>query len=224
MAISSISSNIAREVFHTSLAGVAAKGVGSSFRVWDDRNAPSPIQKNTIKREAATLAMVSAFTAGIDLAGQKITQKAAQIPALKTTLEKAAHHRILIKAVPVSLGILMAELLSRKLAPRNIWSEDGQLNESVLDSDSDSDDEDIDALDKADHKAPDTSAEQPSGTRNKKTAHAHVHPKPLPLTFAQAGASQQYAPFPSFMPFPASSLSNPFQQMAFTRLPSFTGL
>jgi hypothetical protein len=215
MAVSLISSSIAREIFHTSLASVSAKGVGSAFRVWDDRHAPDQVKVNTIKREAVILGMVSAFTAGVDWFGQMITQKAAQNATLKTMMNKVAHHRILIKAVPVTLGILMAEAFSRKLAPRDIWSEDGHLNESILDSDdSEADESDKEALSVA-------SEPKLSGTE-KKTSRPSA--KRLPLTFAQAAPSLQCSPFPACPPLPTSSLPNPFYPVSFPQLSPSAGL
>lgn len=214
MAVSLISSSIAREIFHTSLASVSAKGVGSAFRVWDDRHAPDPVKVNTIKREAVTLGMVSAFTAGVDWFGQMASQKAAQSATLKTLMNKVAHHRILIKAVPVTLGILMAEAFSRKLAPRDIWSEDGQLNESILDSD------DTEA-EESDKEASPVASEPKLSSTEKKTSRPPA--KRLPLTFAQAAPSQQYSHFPAGPLFPTPSLSNPFHQVGFPQLSPLAG-
>jgi hypothetical protein len=224
MAISPISSSIAREVFHTSLAGVGAKGVGSSFRVWDDRNAPDKVKVNTIKREVATLGMVSSFTAGIDWVGQMVRQKAVQNATLKNLVNKVAHHQTLIKAVPVSLGILMAEAFSRKLAPRNIWSEDGELNESILDSEDDKAHDEKDEKDEKDAKASPVASKSKLPGTEKKTPHPPA--KRLPLTFAQASPpSLQYNPFPpAISPLPTSPLSNPFYPAVLPRFSPPAGL
>lgn len=226
MAISPVSTRIAREVFHTSLAGVATKGVGSTFRVWDDRHAPRRVKTNTLKREAATLGMVSVFTAGIDLAGQKIAQKAAQNPALKALIAKGAKNHILYKAVPVTLGIAMAEILSRKWAPRDIWDEDGHLDDSV--SKLDDDDDDHEDWDDDDRLKFSQNNQDRMNSAEKKTALREA--KRLPLTFAQAAPSQPGKslspgpfPVPSATPFTASPLVNPFNQVVFPQLPQAHG-
>jgi hypothetical protein len=211
MAINPVTTSVAREVLHTALAGVATKGVGSGYRVWDDRNAPWRVKKNTIQRESATLGMVSAFTAALDWLGHQFNLKHIPFKGLKTFLQKAASHQILLKAIPITLGIFAAEAISRKVAPRNLWKPGGELDESVIegDRDLDEDDRDEDAIqDKA---------------LQKKMSEAHHSIKHQPLTFAQSGSGMDSRPsplatpvFPQYIPryFPSGlashSAHNPF--------------
>ncbi|WP_303673568.1 hypothetical protein [Vampirovibrio chlorellavorus] len=184
MAINPVTTSIAREVFHTALAGVATKGVGSGYRVWDDRNAPWRVKKNTIQREAATLGMVSAFTAALDWLGHQFNLKHIPFQGLKNLLQKAAGHQVLLKAVPITLGIFAAEAISRKVAPRNLWKPGGALDESVIEGDEDHDEEDGDKAairDKA---------------SEKKMSGGHHSIKQQPLTFAQSGPDTHSRPSP----------------------------
>jgi hypothetical protein len=204
MVVSPIRAALAGEAFYTALAGVATKGVGSGFRAWDDRNAPWQVKKNTLKREGITLAQVSVYTYVIDLLMQKLLPTAAdKIKGLashdaQALIQKAANQKILLKAIPVSAGIFLAETIGRKIAPRDIWDEDGQLNDTLIEQDDRDDDFDDDDLDEVTEKK----------THGPKA-------KSLPLTFAQAPVSSNHQtitpfPTPSFSPIPA----NPFSQVA----------
>ncbi len=188
MAISPVTTSVAREVFHTALAAVATKGVGSGYRVWDDRNAPWQVKKNTIQRESATLGMVSALTAALDWLGHQFSLKHIPFQGLKTLLQKAASHHILLKSIPITLGIFAAEAISRKVAPRNIWKPGGELNESVIEGDEDhsEDDGDEDAINAK------VAEKKMSGD-----AHSIKH---QPLTFAQSGPGSDNNPSPFTSP------------------------
>lgn len=205
MAINPVTTSIAREVFHTALAGVATKGVGSGYRVWDDRNAPWRVKKNTIQRESATLGMVSAFTAALDWLGHQFNLKHIPFQGLKNFLQKAAGHQVLLKAIPITLGIFAAEAISRKVAPRNLWKPGGALDESVIEGDEHHDEDDWDE-----------DARQDKALEKKMTGDHHSI-KQQPLTFAQAGPATHSSPFPLATPvfsqiipqFPLPALANP---------------
>lgn len=188
MAINPVTTSIAREVFHTALAGVATKGVGSGYRVWDDRNAPWQVKKNTIQRETATLGMVSAFTAALDWLGHQFNLKHIPFQGLRTFLQKAASHQVLLKAIPITLGIFAAEAISRKVAPRNLWKPGGELDESVIEGHDDHDEDD-----------PDEDAKNDKVAEKKMSGGAQVI-KHQPLTFAQSGPGSHSSPFSSTSP------------------------
>lgn len=203
MVVSPIRAALAGEAFYTALAGVATKGVGSGFRAWDDRNAPWQVKKNTLKREGITLAQVSVYTYMIDLLMQKLLPKATdKIKGMashdaQAFIQKAANQKILLKAIPVSAGIFLAETIGRKIAPRDIWDEDGQLNDKIIERDEQDDEFDDDDLEES---------------LEKKTHGPKA--KSLPLTFAQASVSSDHQtitpfPTPSFSPMP----TNPFSQV-----------
>lgn len=204
---------MAGEAAYTALAGVVTKGVGSGFRVWDDRNAPWQVKKNTLQREAITLAQVSVYTYLIDLAMQKVLPKAAdRIKGLashdaQALLKKAANQKILLKAIPVSAGIFLAETMGRKIAPRNIWDEDGKLNDEIAD-----------AHEGTDHPKSER-GETTEQASEKKTSGPKA--KPLPLTFAQAPVSPNHlTSLTPPTPFSPSQPGNPFSQVSLTR-PNF---
>lgn len=213
MVVSPIRAALAGEAFYTALAGVATKGVGSGFRAWDDRNAPWQVKKNTLKRESITLAQVSVYTYVIDLLMQKLLPKASDkmkgmaSQEAQAFIRKAANQKILLKAIPVSAGIFLAETIGRKIAPRDIWDEDGQLQDDIEGPkahDDDDRDESYASADATEKKTPGSKA------------------KPLPLTFAQAPVSAHYLTGSPVTPlswplFPANSAhpANPFSQVAF---------
>jgi hypothetical protein len=193
MVVSPIRAALAGEAFYTALAGVATKGVGSGFRAWDDRNAPWQVKKNTLKREGITLAQVSVYTYVIDLLMQKLLPTAAdKIKGLashdaQALIQKAANQKILLKAIPVSAGIFLAETIGRKIAPRDIWDEDGQLNDTLIEQDDRDDDFDDDDLDEV---------------TEKKTHGPKALPRFQPLPFRQSQPTRSVRwrfPIPSFV-------------------------
>lgn len=211
MAVSLVSKAFAGEAFYTAMAGVGAKGVGSGFRVWDDRHAPSQVKKNTLKREAATLTQVSAYTYLIDTVMQKLLGKGGQATSAmageissktQALIQKAANRKILLKAIPVSAGIFLAEAIGRKLAPREIWDEDGTLNDDISDSDDDAHeiDDDDDDDDDDEHKEKGWQAPYPGNPPNPVF-------KTFSPTFSQAANEQRRFDF-----IPKSLPLNPFSQ------------
>lgn len=206
MAVSLVSKAFAGEAFYTAMAGVATKGVGSGFRVWDDRHAPAPVKKNTLKREGMTLAQVSAYTYLIDWVMQKLMPKGVQVvkgmvgevsPKAQALMQKAANRKILLKAIPVSAGIFLAEAIGRKMAPRELWDEDGTLNDNI----SEPDDDDHEIEDDDDDDEPQRWQAACAGSSSIPAV------KAFPPTFAQAPVGQCSPDF-SQKPLPV----NPFIQ------------
>lgn len=110
-------------------AAVAAgpKSVGSFFRVYDDHNAPWDVKKNTMKRELFTVGQVSLYgvaiersVEGLKRVAQKMTVKG-ESNLLSTGLQKLQANQALFLIGLSCTANFIAESLSRKIAPRNIW-------------------------------------------------------------------------------------------------------
>lgn len=111
-------------------AGAAAlpKAVGSLFRCYDDRNAPWAIKKDTFKREALTVAQVSLYGAAIQR-GVKGLEKIATSMSQKGEsnlfaegLQKLQSNPAIFLLILMCTANFIAEVVSRIIAPRNIWN------------------------------------------------------------------------------------------------------
>ena len=125
MAISSVfsASSLGKAVF----AAAVPKSVGSAFRIGDDKKAPSEVRRSTILRESATLGQVSVYAALIDSSFNGLKQFAERMPKnggshlLVEGLHKMQSNKTLFLIGLSATANILAEAVSRKLAPRNIW-------------------------------------------------------------------------------------------------------
>jgi hypothetical protein len=126
-------SNIATKSSYSLLtaAAVAAgpKSVGAFFRIGDDSKAPWDVEKETIKRELATVGQVSLYGVAIERAVGGLTRIAERMTVhgesnlFSTALQKLqGNHALFLIGLSCTANVV-AETVSRKLAPRNIWKE-----------------------------------------------------------------------------------------------------
>ncbi len=207
------------------VTGGISKSAGSIYRLKDDHNAPHEVLENTKRREALTVTLTTlcsgAVKTGFDQAIALVVQKTeGQVQRVAKTMARNSNY---ITIPIIFIGSLMAECLSRKVAPRDIWTQDGAMKPSLTHQGpqahpAEVDDDDDDEADDDDHHTESRSAQQtasqPHWNPEKKTSRSLA--KPLPLTFAQASSSPlptrsdstqaQATPFTHpFLPF------NPFQ-------------
>ncbi len=102
----------------TTLAGAATKGIGSYFRIKDDKDAPDVVRVNTIRREGILLGLTTVFTAGSEMLRAGVT-KALQN---KYHFATSGAHWKLVAIAPISAGIFLAETVSRVIAPKTPWN------------------------------------------------------------------------------------------------------
>ncbi len=99
------------------------KAMGSIFRVTDDRHAPPAVQKNTVKRESLTVLLTSLCGGGVKVLYNSVVQHLKAVP--RSSLNQLGRQlERLNEPITVALicsGTLLAEFISRKIAPRNIW-------------------------------------------------------------------------------------------------------
>lgn len=111
-------------------SAVLTKGVGSAYRIHDDRKAPKHVRDTTIKREATTLLQLgvySAVTKVLLLDTLKASLADARDPLLKKMSQVLESKNGMLGAV-TALAVLsnaMAESISRKFAPRDVIWEKG---------------------------------------------------------------------------------------------------
>jgi len=110
-------------------ASVLPKAVGSGFRVKDDWQAPAEVRRNTMKREAMTLAQVSLYAVLIDSAFKGLKRMADGMAQrggghlLGAALRKLESRQAVFLIVLSCLANILAETVSRLVAPRNIWKD-----------------------------------------------------------------------------------------------------
>lgn len=169
--------------FQAALLGAIVKGIGSGWRVADDWYAPMKVRDGTIKRESAIVAQVSVYSYLLDMAWLGL-QKAFPAMAVeaKDSLAKG-----LLRSLPAAGGIFIAEAMSRKWAPRNLWNPDGTLKQEYKTG----------AQGNPAAQSPVESPKaEPARSVEKKSEHHSI--KRQPLTFAQAtpGPSSPVMPLP----------------------------
>ena len=208
MSASVIRSSIVRDAMHTAIAGALTKGVGSGFRIYDDRHAPKDVKRNTIRREAITVGQVSVYSFMMDTLGQKVVGAMKDRGLVnKQWLANIARHKTLLKIAPISAGIFLAEVVGRKFAPRDIW-EDPEIRE-VVSHHQDDDDDDEEAV----HRE-----ENPFFPSRKGARLSGEEPlQRSPITFANNPSAPRSSPSPCGKPpaCPPQGLpcSNPFQRV-----------
>ena len=110
-------------------ASALPKAVGSGFRIKDDWQAPADVRRNTIKREAMTLTQVSLYAVLIDSAFKGLKRMADGMAQrgggrlLGAALRKLESRQAVFLIVLSCLANILAETVSRLLAPRNIWKD-----------------------------------------------------------------------------------------------------
>jgi hypothetical protein len=110
-------------------ASALPKAVGSAFRVKDDWQAPADVRRNTIKREAMTLTQVSLYAVLIDSAFKGLKRMADEMAQrgsgrlLSAALRKLESRQAVFLIVLSCLANILAETVSRLVAPRNIWKD-----------------------------------------------------------------------------------------------------
>ena len=127
------------------MVSVVPKSVGSAFRVKDDRQAPWAVKKNTLRREGAILAQVTGYSIIIDRsvkALESLAQKMirnGEISLFPRLIQKLQGNKALFLIGLSASSNYIAESVSRKWAPRNIWEGGHSI---VAQKDSDDDDND----------------------------------------------------------------------------------
>jgi hypothetical protein len=128
MAVNSIAT---KSFLMAAAVAAAPKSVGGLFRVWDDHNAPWPIEKGTIKREGLTVAQVALYGVAIERAvkgmesiGRRLSH-GGESNLLSDGLRKLQGNQALFLIGLSCTANFIAEAVSRKLAPRNIWNKPG---------------------------------------------------------------------------------------------------
>jgi hypothetical protein len=103
------------------------KSAGSIVRVHDDKNAPQPILHDTIKREALTLAQVGLYGAIIKVVGDHVATNIERWvekngPAIaRKGFNVLKRNQAFLMAVIAFAASILAEVVSRVFAPRDIW-------------------------------------------------------------------------------------------------------
>lgn len=101
-------------------AAVVTKGVGSGMRVYADWKGHAPVEtvKNTAKREGTLLFLSAAFSGVLNIVLQKRF-----MPWLLKIMPKAGVYSQLIEAALIGVSILIAEGVSRFIAPPRTYFE-----------------------------------------------------------------------------------------------------
>lgn len=97
--------------------GVITKSIGSIFRVADDKEAPRDILVNTFKREGILLGLTTLYTTFTQMVFSGTLGKIInRHPALK-------NYELVLRAGFTAVGIVMAEVTSRRMAPKTTWDQ-----------------------------------------------------------------------------------------------------
>lgn len=191
------------------LTSVLPKAVGSMYRVWDDRRAPVDIKTKTILREASILAQVMVYASIIDLATQLLECKAKQAAIgtgnklLSFLYQKMKNNHTMVTIGIACTANCVAELVSRKIAPRDIWNKNQSGLKALVPAKSDkSQPETKHGEDKQDHPG--------FFSHGSKSAPLHE-----PLTFSANASPRLQKPFYG-NPFERAILSSPVNGPAFS--------
>jgi hypothetical protein len=199
------------------LVSVAPKSVGGAYRIYDDRKAPEKVKRNTVRRELATLGQVAFYSVTLDRAVKQL--EAAAITHLKKNpnrlvagaLRKFQQNQAMFLVLLACCSNFIAEAVSRKLAPRDIWEKPPAGFDTHTSKKEDDDDEDDD---------------EKKDTRPARSSYAFTLPskrtEPLqPLTFANAAQSAGYPPSPFYLA-PSQLKEPPFSPARFSVSPRLT--
>lgn len=99
------------------LYGVITKSIGSIFRVTDDLQAPPKVLRTTAIREGILLGLTTLYTTFTQMVFSGVLGKVIhRNPGLK-------NYELVLRAGFTAIGIMMAEVTSRAMAPKVKWSE-----------------------------------------------------------------------------------------------------
>lgn len=109
------------------IVSMLPKSAGSIARVGDDKYAPRNVRRATIVRESATLGQVAVYAAAIDRGFKALKNHAQQMAKageqnlLTSAIQKLEKNEPLFLAGLAFTANISAEMISRKVAPRNVW-------------------------------------------------------------------------------------------------------
>ncbi len=99
------------------LYGVITKSIGSIFRVTDDLQAPPRVLRTTAIREGILLGLTTLYTTFTQMVFSGVLGKVIhRNPGLK-------NYELVLRAGFTAIGIMLAEITSRAMAPKVKWSE-----------------------------------------------------------------------------------------------------
>lgn len=111
------------------IVSLLPKTAGSIARIGDDRYAPKNVRRGTIVREGTTLAQVAVYAAAIERSVRFMKNQARQMiwngekNLFTSAMQKLEKSEPLFLAGLAFTSNITAEMISRKLSPRNVWKQ-----------------------------------------------------------------------------------------------------